>query len=288
MEQVENECVSFEELNATTEELVVMNDEMVEQARVNDENITQLLTEEKKLTSIVDKSMNAFEKLEEMAVSNGQEMKHLVEVNENVMKANNSAVQTIDKLVIGTEQIKQTVSAIGEIADSTNLLALNATIEAARAGEAGKGFTVIAEEIQKLSNSTKCLLDEIQKVIDVVNTDTQNTSEQVKISNAQIKEQSSVLSNTVVLIWEMIELVKESSQNINDVGKLNSLQEKLLNMNSEQNRNILEKIRIQSEQFRQIAAMVQNNTESVSDINSCVEELNASTQELKALLEMDM
>ena len=68
MEQVENECVSFEELNATTEELVVMNDEMVEQARVNDENITQLLTEEKKLTSIVDKSMNAFEKLEEMKV----------------------------------------------------------------------------------------------------------------------------------------------------------------------------------------------------------------------------
>ena len=284
MEQVEAESASLEELNAITEELVSMNDEMVEQVRSNDTNLMEIVEDAKNLTEHVSSSLGAFEKLESLAVSNESELKNLVEVNENVMNVNDNAVETISRLVMRTEQIKETVSAIGRIANSTNLLALNASIEAARAGEAGKGFAVVAGEIQNLSNNTKTLLDEIQQVIDAVNTDTRETSKQVGISSEKIREQSKVLADTVESIWQMIELVKESFESIRSIEKLNATQEQLLVDNSDKNRQVLEKFSQQSEQFRQIAEMIVSNADNVSEINLKVEELNKTTTDLKALI----
>ena len=183
-----------------------------------------------------------------------------------------------------TEQIQETMSAIAKIANSTNLLALNASIEAARAGEAGRGFSVVAGEIQNLSNNTKGLLDEIQNVIDAVNEDTKETSAQVGISSEKIQEQSRVLADTVESIWQMIELVKESFESIRSIEKLNAIQEKLLVANSDKNKNVLEQFSHQNEQFRQIAQMVVSNAENVTEINQNVEALNQTTLELQALI----
>ena len=284
MEQIESESASIEELNAITEELVSMNDEMVEQVRSNDDNLMQVVDDAKNLTEHVDASLSAFEKLEGLAASNETELKNLVEVNQNVMNVNDSTVETIEKLVMRTEQIKETMSAIGKIANSTNLLALNASIEAARAGEAGRGFAVVAGEIQNLSTNTKKLLDEIQQVIDDVNEDTRETSRKVEVSSEKIREQSTVLSQTVDSIWQMIELVKESFGSIRSIEELNATQEKLLVTNSDKNKKVLEQFSHQSQQFKQIAEMIVSNAENVTEISHKVEELNKTTTDLRDLI----
>lgn len=171
--------------------------------------------------------------------------------------------------------------------ESASLEELNASIEAARAGEAGRGFAVVAGEIQNLSNSTKSLLDEIQQVIDAVNADTQETSNQVGISSEKIREQSEVLSETVQSVWQMIELVKESFASIRSIEELNAEQEKLLVENSDKNRAVLEKFNYQSEQFRQIAEMIVSNADNVSEISQKVEMLNRTTQDLKKMITSD-
>lgn len=53
------------------------------------------------------------------------------------------------------------IDEINEINSNTRLLALNARIEAARAGEAGAAFSVVAGEVQSLSEKTSCVAKDL-------------------------------------------------------------------------------------------------------------------------------
>ncbi|MCR5203323.1 MAG: hypothetical protein K6D02_09630 [Lachnospiraceae bacterium] len=67
------------------------------------------------------------------------------------------------KLENDFKNISKYVKNINGIAHTTHLLSLNASVEAAKAGEFGTGFTVVADHIEKLSDSTKSMEKSITK-----------------------------------------------------------------------------------------------------------------------------
>ncbi len=102
----------------------------------------------------------------------------------------NATAQSMKKQVttfIETAQnVTSNITGISSIAEQTNLLALNASIEAARAGEAGRGFAVVAEEIRKLSDGTKELLDNMTKFLGELEQASLKTSEEVEATTIGI------------------------------------------------------------------------------------------------------
>ncbi|WP_298187848.1 methyl-accepting chemotaxis protein [uncultured Pseudomonas sp.] len=106
---------------------------------------------------------------------NGQQM---VEKTLGAMSDLSSKIEVagshIETLSQKSNDIGQILDVIKGISEQTNLLALNAAIEAARAGEAGRGFAVVADEVRNLAQRTQSSAQEIQQMIEQLQTGAQD------------------------------------------------------------------------------------------------------------------
>ena len=108
------------------------------------------------------------------------------QITEQLAGAMEEAVGITHKLGEFSDNIGSILDVIRSIAEQTNLLALNAPIEAARAGDAGRGFAVVADEVRALANRTQTSTEEIQAMIESL----QSSSKHVVAVMARSQEQT--------------------------------------------------------------------------------------------------
>ncbi|NJM96779.1 MAG: GAF domain-containing protein [Phormidesmis sp. RL_2_1] len=109
----------------------------------------------------------------------------------NIMALRQTVGQTakkVKRLGESSQQITKAVMLINQIAQQTNLLAINAGIEAARAGEAGQGFAVVAEEVGELATRSASATEEIERIVETIQRETNDVVEAIEKSTAQVVE----------------------------------------------------------------------------------------------------
>lgn len=149
----------------------------------------------------------------------------LSQSTDTLKEKNDLILHEINELETKAEEVRNIVDIINGIASQTRLLSLNASIEAARAGEHGRGFSVVADEINHLSNQTGESIRQITGIIDLLNNEILTVKTAVddmmsanELQNTVIGKVSSSFSSIKESIGEVMNNMSELTLHIDNVS----------------------------------------------------------------------
>ncbi|MDU9414294.1 methyl-accepting chemotaxis protein [Pseudomonas sp. zfem005] len=260
---------SSDQLASASEELHAVTEDANRGLHQQNAEIEQAATAVNQMTAAVEEvARNAVSTAAASKESDKAGRQGFIQVNDAITSIRTLAGQVTQASVRASELASQTrdistvLDVIRGIAAQTNLLALNAAIEAARAGEAGRGFAVVADEVRSLAQRTQSSTEEIEEMIDNIQTGTQGTVDALLAGAGQAEQTLKSAANAGMAL----ERITASITHINE-------------------RNLI--IASASEQQAQVAREVDRNLTNIRDLSlqtaAGANQTSASSQELSRL-----
>ncbi len=246
-----------------------------ETANANDavKQIGQMITDTTEEVNNLKSAASDMKKAHDDAVNTLHE---LGEVNERTK----ASIQTISEQTKATnestQKIREVTALISDIAEETNLLSLNASIEAARAGEAGRGFAVVASQIQKLADQSDNSAKQIEKIIDVLLTESKKSVSTMEDVKEVIDQQSKDVDKTGEAFKAVSAGIDRSEEGINRISEKMSMMEV-------QRASVVNTVESLSAIAEENAASTEESSASVSTISGLANDMQQHSNDLKGI-----
>ncbi len=178
-------------------------------------------------SSMMEEMTNSLNNIGKLVQSTEQPIHNISQTGSDALSKIDNGQQSIDKLSVSISQITEMsrlisnlsdqmnevstkTQLIHNIADQANLLSLNAAIEAARAGEAGRGFGVVANDMNRLAESSAIAAREISQILS-------RGLKDIEIITREMNEKSDIFQ-------EVSDNVISTFNNMNDsINQINNL-----------------------------------------------------------------
>ena len=169
------------------------------------------------VTDDIEKTSTTSETTKDIVMKSISTMEVLSEQTKDTIEITSKVKEDVRILEERSSEIRKFVAIIADIAEQTNLLSLNASIEAARAGEAGRGFSVVAEEIRKLADGSHKAADEINKVVEIIEVQTNETVGTARKAEQIVEEQADTVNATKEAFRKIYSATEEVINSVDDV-----------------------------------------------------------------------
>ncbi|WP_158853368.1 methyl-accepting chemotaxis protein [Halorhabdus sp. CUG00001] len=283
---------SAREIKSASEQVSQSVQQIAEGADRQNENIQQVSQEMTDLSATVEeitsstdevaaKSKGAVEAGESGRTSAQQAAAEI----ETIERKSAEAIEQVEALAAEMDRIGEVTTLIDDIADQTNMLALNAAIEANRAGDAGQGFEVVANEIKTLAEETQEATDDIESLIDTVQSRTTDTVADIREMDESVQTGKATVDNAAETLTDIVRQIEQANDGIQAISDATDEQaastEEVVAMADEVG-SISEETAAEAEN---VAGASQEQTASITEVSERIETLSGQAADLRDLID---